>query len=226
MPKKKKHEEHENHERWLVSYADFITLLFAFFVVMYSVSSVNEGKYRVLSESIEASFRTSSKSLQPIQIGQVNKSIKTSPGFGKSPVIALGLADLPAPRFSETQPSNKKNKKAQTSQKKINSARMRRERIKRLSSNLNKALAPLISQGLVSIEKGDEWIEVEMNSSILFPSGSAQLARQSIPVLERIASILKTAEVAIHVEGFTDNVPIKNIIYPPTVPSLTDILCS
>ncbi len=50
---KKKHEEHENHERWLVSYADFITLLFAFFVVMYSVSSVNEGKYRTVSESIK-----------------------------------------------------------------------------------------------------------------------------------------------------------------------------
>jgi len=53
---KKKHEEHENMERWLVSYADFITLLFAFFVVMYSVSSVNEGKYRVLSDSLASSF--------------------------------------------------------------------------------------------------------------------------------------------------------------------------
>jgi len=53
---KKKHEEHENHERWLVSYADFITLLFAFFVVMYSVSSVNEGKYRTVSESIKAAL--------------------------------------------------------------------------------------------------------------------------------------------------------------------------
>ena len=53
---KKKHEEHENHERWLVSYADFITLLFAFFVVMYSVSSVNEGKFKVLSESLVSSF--------------------------------------------------------------------------------------------------------------------------------------------------------------------------
>ncbi|RMH09566.1 MAG: flagellar motor protein MotD [Nitrospirae bacterium] len=56
MAKKKKHEEHENHERWLVSYADFITLLFAFFVVMYAVSSVNEGKYRVLSESMLRAF--------------------------------------------------------------------------------------------------------------------------------------------------------------------------
>ena len=53
---KKKHEEHENHERWLVSYADFITLLFAFFVVMYSVSSVNEGKYRTVSESIKTAL--------------------------------------------------------------------------------------------------------------------------------------------------------------------------
>ncbi len=53
---KKKHEEHENMERWLVSYADFITLLFAFFVVMYSISSVNEGKYRVLSDALASSF--------------------------------------------------------------------------------------------------------------------------------------------------------------------------
>ncbi len=56
MARKKKHEEHENHERWMVSYADFITLLFAFFVVMYSVSSVNEGKYRVASESLVQAF--------------------------------------------------------------------------------------------------------------------------------------------------------------------------
>lgn len=53
---RKKHEEHENHERWLVSYADFITLLFAFFVVMYAISSVNEGKYRVLSNSMVEAF--------------------------------------------------------------------------------------------------------------------------------------------------------------------------
>jgi chemotaxis protein MotB len=52
MAKKHKHEEHEKHERWLVSYADFITLLFAFFVVMYSISSVNEGKFRVVAQSI------------------------------------------------------------------------------------------------------------------------------------------------------------------------------
>lgn len=55
--RRKREEEHDNHERWMVSYADFITLLFAFFVVMYALSSVNEGKYRVLSDSMVTAFR-------------------------------------------------------------------------------------------------------------------------------------------------------------------------
>ena len=55
--RKPRHEEHDNHDRWLVSYADFITLLFAFFVVMYAISQVNEGKYRVLSEALMQAFK-------------------------------------------------------------------------------------------------------------------------------------------------------------------------
>ncbi|MCB1942357.1 MAG: flagellar motor protein MotD [Candidatus Accumulibacter sp.] len=57
MARRKREDEHDNHERWLVSYADFITLLFAFFVVMYALSSVNEGKYRILSDSMVSAFR-------------------------------------------------------------------------------------------------------------------------------------------------------------------------
>ncbi len=56
MARKKYHEEPDNHDRWLVSYADFMTLLFAFFVVMYAISSINEGKYRVLSNSLTGAF--------------------------------------------------------------------------------------------------------------------------------------------------------------------------
>ena len=57
MAHRKRLQDHENHDRWLVSYADFITLLFAFFVVMYALSTVNEGKYRILSESVSSAFR-------------------------------------------------------------------------------------------------------------------------------------------------------------------------
>ena len=58
MARRRKEEEHENHERWLVSYADFITLLFAFFVVMYSLSSLNEGKYRIMSDAVLQAFHS------------------------------------------------------------------------------------------------------------------------------------------------------------------------
>lgn len=70
MQRRRRHqEEHENHERWLVSYADFITLLFAFFVVMYSISSINEGKYKILSETLTGVFNQPDRSLKPIPIG-------------------------------------------------------------------------------------------------------------------------------------------------------------
>ncbi|KAF0193068.1 MAG: chemotaxis protein MotB [Gammaproteobacteria bacterium] len=95
MARKKKHEEHENLERWLVSYADFITLLFAFFVVMYSVSSVNQGKYRVLSDALVASFRSPLKSLDPIQIGDTAKSIYNPQyAFMKEPSV-FNIPKLP-----------------------------------------------------------------------------------------------------------------------------------
>ncbi|RZI42109.1 flagellar motor protein MotD [Herbaspirillum sp. HC18] len=72
MARKKYDEESDNHDRWLVSYADFITLLFAFFVVMYALSSVNEGKYRVLSNSLINAFGRS-------PIAPVQSNPQTSP---------------------------------------------------------------------------------------------------------------------------------------------------
>lgn len=88
---KKKHEEHENHERWLVSYADFITLLFAFFVVMYSISSVNEGKFRTVSDSIKAALNpivSPSTTAVPFTIGQ-NKALTVNPTIevAKEPAV-------------------------------------------------------------------------------------------------------------------------------------------
>ena len=74
MPRRRPEIESDDTNRWLVSYADFITLLFGFFVVMYAVSSVNEGKYRVVSESLVAAFRSPQKSLEPIQVGRLARS--------------------------------------------------------------------------------------------------------------------------------------------------------
>ncbi|MFO0775939.1 MAG: flagellar motor protein MotB [Nitrospiraceae bacterium] len=92
---KHKHEEHENHERWLVSYADFITLLFAFFVVMYSISSVNEGRFRAVSDSIQAALKpvvSSPASTKVIAIG--DKSTSVMPVISKKAQIVRKLKDV------------------------------------------------------------------------------------------------------------------------------------
>ena len=88
--RKKKPEEHVNLERWLVSYADFITLLFAFFVVMYAISSVNEGKYRVLSDTLTEVFQSRPSSPTPIEF---DNALSNQPRLSEDP----DFIDLPVP---------------------------------------------------------------------------------------------------------------------------------
>ena len=69
MARKKKHEEHGNHEAWAIPYADLMTLLLAFFVVMYAISSLNEGKYRVMADALTAAFGGAPRTINPVQVG-------------------------------------------------------------------------------------------------------------------------------------------------------------
>ena len=84
MARRKKHEEHVNAEAWAIPYGDLVTLLFALFTVMYAMSSVNEGKFRVLSDSLIAAFHGAPKSVQPVNIGE------KEPGKGgDKPLVGL-----------------------------------------------------------------------------------------------------------------------------------------
>ena len=216
MARKKHVEEHENHERWLVSYADFITLLFAFFVVMYSISSVNEGKYRVLSDSMVSAFAAPARSLEPVQVGNLMRSPMQSetPFDRKKPVIELFHTPLPEHDIHEK--LNKKLKadkdKADRESKLKADAEKDREdaAAQALADSIQKSMADLVDAGLINVRRDKRWIEVEIKSSILFGSGSAQLAAGSQPVLRKLAKKLAPLNTTIHVEGFTDNIPIDN----------------
>ena len=70
MPRRKHHEEHANHEAWAIPYGDLVTLLLAFFVVMYAISSVNEGKYRVMADALSSAFGGPPRTISPLSIGQ------------------------------------------------------------------------------------------------------------------------------------------------------------
>jgi len=198
MARRKKVEEHVNHERWLVSYADFITLLFAFFVVMYSISSVNEGKYRVLSDTLEGVFTDVKRSIDPIQIGEISRGtgIKTAETLSiepPKPQIEIQLIEehTPPPVSDETI-----------------------ETINQISEKLNSSLKDLIESEDVSIKQGDDWLELEMKSNLLFYSGEARLEKEAIPIIGKVANILRDSANAIQVEGFTDNNPIHTSRFP------------
>ncbi len=207
MARRKPVEEHENHERWLVSYADFITLLFAFFVVMYAVSSVNEGKYRVLSDSLTAAFRTPTRSLDPIQIGQVARTISSGefPVDGDPTLIALPIPVTPdeipniESPLSRSGPGIPENGDVRGFED---------PGIDEIADEITAAMGGLIKDDLIDVRRDERWLEVEIKSSILYPSGSARLAPAAFPMLEQLAEILAPFPNPIHVEGFTDNVPI------------------
>ena len=213
MARKKRIEEPENHERWLVSYADFITLLFAFFVVMYSISSVNEGKYRVLSDSMVAAFRDPARSLEPIQVGELMRSPMQSDSIMDRNKQIIEIFKLPLPIDGKEEKEEKEEKAAQPepqSQLDAPQDQALDQAAQDLADSIETAMSDLVDAGMIDVRRDKRWIEVEIKSSILFTSGSAELSVQSEPVLRKLAEKLSPLDNIIHVEGFTDNVPIRN----------------
>ncbi len=218
MARKRRHEEHENHERWLVSYADFITLLFAFFVVMYSISSVNDGKYRVLSETLTDAFLTSAQSLDPIQVGEkVRTTLPVAGEFAASEPGTLESSDQndPLDTLDEEVYDTKGRPEAEGVGKAGDSGKGKTDAtLDQTADDLKAALAQFISEDLASVTQTERGVEVEMRSKALFPSGSARLSRKAIGMMRSMARILAPLPNQIEVEGHTDNVPIKTILFP------------
>ena len=196
-PRRKIIDDANNHDRWLVSYADFITLLFAFFVVMYSISSVNEAKYKSLTNSIGSAF---SNKNQPT----ANSAPQVSPS---DPVDNLPADDKIPPLENPT--SEETEKKRQLSEEILKE----RKQLSQVSDQLKNALAPFIDMNLVTVISNDYWISLEMNSELLFLSGEAELSKKAIPVLEKITEVINPMQNAINVEGHTDDIPIANATF-------------
>ncbi len=179
-----------NHDRWMVSYADFITLLFAFFVVMYSISSVNEGKYKTLSDSLGDAF--SNKEQQDNQPDSIQ-------------VGTLPTTVQPIPLENVATVDNEKRRELSEE------ILIERRQLSEVSDQFEQVLAPFIDEKLVSVKKNDYWIELEMNSEMLFFSGDAELSKKALPVLQKIVGVINPLPNMINIEGHTDNIPIDNL---------------
>jgi chemotaxis protein MotB len=177
----------DSHERWLVSYADFITLLFAFFVVMYALSSVHEGKYRELQGSLLDAFgghaQAAGPAPPPPQIGPLPR-----------PTLARGA-----------QPARDVEAAAQNA---------RREQMRGIAQDILQVLDALVRDGQVRVTQSNRGVSVEINASVLFAPGQAQLRPDSMLALRQVAAILAPLPLAVQVEGYTDSSPIVTPQFP------------
>ncbi|MBN7769591.1 flagellar motor protein MotD [Marinobacter daepoensis] len=180
-----------NKERWLISYADFITLLFAFFVVMYSVSSVNEGKYKVLSDTFTGVFNAPQRSLQPVSVGDQPARLPQQLQENVIPPLVTRAPGSPELDAEE-----------------------RAQALRTMANQLAMEFDELISQGVVSLETSNEWLELNLPNSMLFSSGDAEPHYDSFEVINKIARVLRGRDNAVKVEGFTDNQPIRTSRFP------------
>lgn len=206
MAHKKSHEDHVNHEAWAIPYGDLVTLLLAFFVVMYSISSVNEGKYRVLSESLVAAFRGTPKTTRPIQIGDKRPSGGAEQGMEDA--LPQGSVD----RSTLSLPMN--SPAGDIAGRRTMDEAVMRSNLTRMAEEISTALADLIEEEQVRIRETPLWLEVEINTDLLFPTGVAEVSTPALPTLEKVGDILKPLPNRLRVEGHTDNVPISTARFP------------
>ncbi len=193
MPKKKKkrEEEHENLERWLVSYADFITLLFAFFVTMYAISRVDEQKLGSAVESLQRAL---------------GSLIQTPSSRGETGILTAGKTPFDVTIMDTPQMSNPEReyfeKMAGVIQKEVD----------KISKEVSKENPPPVDQIKYIIDKRGLVIRVPEN--FFFHSGEAAIRPEFLPILDVLARSLEKISNHIRIEGHTDSVPINTLKFP------------
>src|SRR5687768_16753726 len=221
MARRHKHEEHQNHEAWAIPYGDLITLLLAFFVVMYAMSSVNEGKYRVLSDSLVAAFQGAPKTLQPIQVGekQVGSGADIQVTIVQQAMLEgqprqmleptpIQMTDISRTNHASSPEGARDADGSSRSAAEIAQAQAVMRALEEVAADVEAAMADLIRDELIIVRRQGMWVEVEIRTDILFASGHARLSADSTAVMRKLAATLKPFPNPIRVEGHTDNVPI------------------
>jgi chemotaxis protein MotB len=185
VAKKHKHPEHVNHERWLVSYADFITLLFAFFVVMFAVSQVDSKKLGRFTESVNVAFQTrglfAPNSGSPLERG----------GSAGSALVPSIVSDRPSLfRYTASSP-----------------------RAQAVRESLEEQVDQAGLGSLIGLRYDERGVVVSLPESLYFRSGSANLKSESLETLSKVAEALADQRGQILVEGHTDDLPVNSTLF-------------
>jgi chemotaxis protein MotB len=206
--KKVRHEEEGSTERWLVSYADFITLLFAFFTTLYAISTVDAQKMGKMVTSMRASFDSAvfSSGSNTLTISQgpggastssreILESVSSANGINTSEITFKGLGGKD---FSSTKKQVLSGEKA----------------LGRLKRNVESLLGSDVLKGIVRIHVEQRGLVISLGETGVFDSGSDQIKPAGRELLDTLATSLVSLGNYIRVEGHTDNVPIHNGRFP------------
>jgi chemotaxis protein MotB len=192
MSRRRRHEAAVNTEAWAIPYGDLITLLLAFFVVMYAVSVVNEGRYRMLAESLVQAFDVLPRTaVSDEQTPRGNQMVETVGTPEQQTARSGRAANDPLAEGGESEAL-----------------------IAEMADEVREALAVLIDDDIVDVRESRLWLEVDIQAGSLFATGSAELSPQAGPVLDRVAAVLGPMPNQLHVEGHTDNRPIDTAVFP------------
>ncbi len=183
MSRKKKPQMPENHERWLVSYADFITLLFAFFVVMFATSQTDKGKAQQVSDSVK-------KALE----GEKMSSILSAVLGGTVSDTGKGNAQLRGPGGAQKPADPKELKLAELSPSLL---------------VLTEELKAEIASGRIQISMQPRGLVVSFNQAALFPSGEDVISKDAYDGLEKVAAAIGKIPNPVRLEGHTDSMAIR-----------------
>lgn len=186
MARRKKKEEHINHERWLVSYADFITLLFAFFVVLFAVSQVDAKKMGRFTEAVQDATNVG------IFDGRQGKSpILGGAGSGVPLASAPLVAVAPGPQAAAPGGAS----------------------LDTIRERLHKNLAAAIGGGRVALLEHDDGLVIRLRDAAFFEPAKAHVRPEVMADLMAVGQTLRDLENAIRIEGHTDPLPIRNSLY-------------
>jgi chemotaxis protein MotB len=194
VARRKKHAEHENHERWLVSYADFITLLFAFFVVMFASSQGDKAKAKQVSDSVTKALEQGGFTALVHSVlggtvdnyGQGNAQKKGPGGAQKA-----GQNVEPTPGFGEGEGGGPKELKA-------------------AMEILVRELADELVTGKMQIKMEARGLVVSFREAAFFRSGEAEISQENMRAADKVAGVLKQLANPVRMEGHTDAIPIHN----------------
>ncbi|MGK2231995.1 MAG: chemotaxis protein MotB [Colwellia sp.] len=192
--------EHENVERWLVSYADYMTLLFALFVVLYAMAMVNEEPFETATESIGKVFQANEE--QPKNRGHGDDILPVNSAKTKKRLYGNGILTDAGPELvtGEVTLSNVSDAQVGTT-------------LTSLEKDLHEALYELVESGYAQLQIDGDWLEIELNSGLLFPSGSSSPTNAAKDILLVIYQVIADASNYIRVRGYTDNQAIETEIF-------------